>query len=285
MFGYSGMRTGANAEFVHGILDAMQAFDIELECFHTETGPGVYETAIRYDGAVAAADKAALFKNSIKEIAARNGCIATFMAKWNASLPGCGGHIHQSLWDAERKNNLFHDQSCPHGMSPLMRHYLGGQLALMPQLMPLVCPTVNSYKRLIPGTWAPTSASWGVENRTTALRVIPAGPKATRVEYRLAGADANPYLAMAAGLASGLYGVEHQIEPPAAVAANAYNDSLTRLPASLPEATRAMKESSTARELLGDEFVEHFVATREWEQRQFQAAVTDWEMERYFEVI
>lgn len=285
MFGYSVLRTGAYAEFLHTILDSMRAFDVELESFHTETGPGVYETAIRYDTALRAADKAALFKTAIKEIAARNGLIATFMAKWNTTLPGCGGHLHQSLWSNEEKRNLFFDASCPHKISPLMRHYIAGQLALMPEVTALICPTVNSYKRLVPGTWAPTAVSWGIENRTTALRAIPAGPKSTRVEYRLGGADGNPYLTMAAALATGLHGIERKLEPPPAVQANAYQDRLPPIPATLAEATGCLKGSAAMREWLGQEFVEHFVATREWELRQFQAAVTDWEMERYFEII
>lgn len=285
MFGYSVLRTGTHAEFLHTILDSMRAYDLDLEGFHTETGPGVYETAIRYDTALRAADKAALFKTAIKEIAARHGCIATFMAKWNASLPGCSGHLHQSLWDPEHKRNLFYDEACPNRISPLMRHYLAGQLALMPEVTTLVCPTVNSYKRLVPGTWAPTNVSWGVDNRTTALRAITSGAKSARVEYRLAGADGNPYLTMAASLATGLYGIEHKLEPPPPVEANAYQDRLPPLPATLAEATARLRESRAARQWLGEEFVEHFVATREWEVRQFNAAVTDWEMERYFEII
>ncbi len=285
MFGYSVLRTGTHAEFLHTILDSMRAFDLELEGFHTETGPGVYETAIRYDTALRAADKAALFKTAMKELAARNGCIATFMAKWNAGLPGCSGHLHQSLWDVDRKTNLFFDQTRSGAMSGLMRHYLAGQLELMPEVIALICPTVNSYKRLVPGTWAPTTVSWGVENRTTALRAIPAGPQSTRVEYRLAGADGNPYLAMAAALATGLYGIENKLEPPPAVTASAYQAQLPRLPGTLAEAAARLKASRAARECLGDDFVEHFVATREWEVRQFNAAVSDWELERYFEII
>lgn len=232
-----------------------------------------------------AADQAALFKSAIKEIAARHGYVATFMAKWMPSLPGCSGHLHQSLWDREGKRNLFYDSSCAHSISPLMCHYIGGQLALMREMMPLICPTINSYKRSVPDTWAPTTTSWGIENRTTAIRAIPAGQKATRVEYRLAGADANPYLAMAAALASGLAGIEQELDPPPPVRSNAYRDGLPPLPTSLHDAMQAMKQGAEARRWLGEECIEHFVATREWEVRQFQAAVTDWELERYFEII
>jgi glutamine synthetase len=286
MFGYSVLRTGAFSDLANGVIDAMRAFDVELEGYHTETGPGVYETAIKYDGVLRAADKAALFKTGIKQIAARNGLIATFMAKWNADLPGCSGHLHQSLWDTEHSNNLFYDANRPDGMSEVMKHYVAGQLRLMPELTAFICPTVNSYKRLVPGVWAPTNATWGIDNRTVALRaVLGPSPKSVRVEYRLAGADVNPYVAIAASLASGLYGIEHELELPEPVTANAYEANVRPLPRSLEEATAALKRSHTAKELLGEEFVDHFVRTRQWEVRQYQQAVTDWELERYFEII
>jgi len=286
MFGYSVLRTGVYSELAHTIVDAMRAFDVELEGFHTETGPGVYETAIKYDGALRTADKAALFKTGIKQIAARHGLVATFMAKWNQNLPGCSGHLHQSLWDSELKANLFHDPQGPDKMSNLMRQYIAGQLQLMPELAALICPTINSYKRLIPGVWAPTNTTWGIDNRTVALRVVLGpSPKSPRVEYRLAGADINPYLAIAASLASGLHGIEKKLELPPASGGNAYETDAQPLPKSLHEATKSLKQSRVARELLGEEFVDHYVRTREWEVRQYERAVTDWELERYFEII
>jgi glutamine synthetase len=286
MFGYSVLRTGAFSDLAHSVIDAMRAFDVELEGFHTETGPGVYETAIKYDDVLRAADKAALFKTGIKQIAARNGLIASFMAKWNAGLPGCSGHLHQSLWDADHKQNLFYDANNAGGMSELMQHYMAGQLQLMPELTALICPTVNSYKRLVPGVWAPTNATWGIDNRTVALRgVLGPSPKSVRVEYRLAGADINPYVAIATSLASGLYGIQHELELPEPVTADAYEAKARSLPRSLEEATALLKQSQTAKELLGEEFVDHFVRTREWEVRQYQHAVTDWELQRYFEII
>lgn len=286
MFGYSALRTGVLSDLAHGVIDAMRAFDVELEGFHTETGPGVYETAIKYDELLKAADKAALFKTGIKQIAARNGLIATFMAKWNPNLPGCSGHLHQSLWDREQKKNLFYDSQSSDRMSKLMQHYMAGQLKLMPELTALVCPTINSYKRLVPGVWAPTNATWGIDNRTVALRaVLGPSPKSVHVEYRLAGADINPYLAMAASLAAGLYGIEQKLELSEPVAANAYEVNAQPLPRSLEEATALLNESAVARDLLGEQFVDHYVRTREWEVRQYQRAVTDWELARYFEII
>jgi glutamine synthetase len=287
MFGYSAVRASSQADLVHAIFDGMAAYGVPLEGLHTETGPGVYETAIGYDEALTAADKAALFKTGVKEIAARRGKTATFMAKWNASLPGCSGHLHLSLWD-EGGSNAFHAPGELDGASRVARQFVAGQLALMPDLCAVVCPTVNSYKRLVPGTWAPTTASWGVENRTAAVRWIPGSVRSTRFEYRLAPADANPYLVLAAAIASGLWGIERGLEPEAPYPGNVYDAPAGRfaqLPPTLDQATIRLVESQPAHELLGDAFVSHFAATRMWEWRQFCAAVTDWELRRYLEII
>lgn len=285
MFGYSTVRASTYADLVHNIIDAMRDYDIELEGIHTETGPGVYETAIKYDEGVKAADKAALFKTGIKELAPRHNLIATFMAKWNADLPGCSGHVHQSLWDTDRKKNCFAGDE--HPLSDTARHYLGGLLKLLPAFTPFYCPNINSYKRAVPGVWSPINASWGIENRTCAIRAIPGNSgKSTRLENRVCGADTNPYLVMAVGLAAGLYGIENKIEPAEAIAGNAYTDeSLTMLPTSLSAAVTELRNSDIAREILGDTFVDHYLLIRDYEVRLYEKAVTNWELKRYFEVI
>src|SRR5262249_2752457 len=162
MFGYSWLREGQHSDFCHAMMDEMLAFDIPIEGLHTETGPGVYEAALRYDDALRMADKAALFKTAMKQICAKRGLSCTFMAKWNASLPGSSGHLHQSLWRDGK--NAFFDESDPLSLSAVARHYLGGQVALMPELTALYSPTINAYKRYVPGVWAPLTASWGAEN-------------------------------------------------------------------------------------------------------------------------
>ena len=283
MFGYSAVRASTYQELVHDIIQSMDAFDVPIEGIHTETGPGVYETAIRYSDGIAAADRGALFKNGIKEMAPRHDLVATFMAKWNADLPGCSGHVHQSLIDASGKN-LFASDDAP--ISDLAGSYLAGLLELMPAMTALFCPNINSYKRAVPGVWSPINVSWGIENRTTAVRAIPGNnAKATRLECRLPGADTNPYLVMAASLASGLYGIEQGLTPPDPVSGNAYEtEGLTPLPANLSEATALLKSNTAARKGLSDTFVDHFVMTREYEVRRYEKAVTDWELRRYFEV-
>jgi glutamine synthetase len=283
MFGYSWVRSSANAGLVHALVDGLDAFGVEIEGMHTETGPGVYETAIRYDDLERAADKAALFKTAVKEICARHGLTACFMAKWNATLPGCSGHLHLSLWDPAGEKSAFHEQG--RGETAILRHFLGGQLALMPELTALHWPTVNSYKRSVENTWAPTTATWGRENRTCAVRLIGDSPKSTRLEYRQPGADANPYVSMAAALAAGLWGIEHEVEPPAPCEGNGYAADAPPLPRTLKEAVELLRRSERAREILGEGFVDHFVRTREWEVRRFERAVTTWELERYLELV
>ncbi|QUM76268.1 glutamine synthetase [Moritella sp. 24] len=286
-FGYSMLRNSVHADLHHQIMSLGEEMDFPLESLHTETGPGVLEAAIAYDGAQDAADKAALFKTFIKVWAQRNGLMATFMAKWSADLPGQSGHIHISLKDKEG-NAVFHDPNNKHNMSDTQRHFLAGQQKYMPEFLSMIAPTVNSYSRMVPGLWAPLDATWGVENRTTALRVIPGSAKSQRIEYRLGSADANPYLALAAALASGLMGIEQKLEPHAQVKGNAYEQDHSEalsLPRTLFDAARKLKRSEVAKELFGQEFVQHYAATREWEECEFRKHVTDWELERYFEII
>lgn len=287
MFGYSILRTSQNSSFYYDLFNLLKAFDIPLEGLHTETGPGVYEAAISHDYVLPAADKAVLFKNAVKEIANMHGIMASFIAKWNENLPGCSGHIHQSLWDKDKSKNLFYSADNKNNMSDLLKHYLAGQLYCLPHILPMYAPTINSYKRLVEGAWAPTTVTWGIDNRTTAIRILHSSEKYTRLETRIPGSDSNPYLAMAASLASGLYGIKNKlplnIKP---TTGNGYQDKSNGvLPSNLFEATMAMKNSSVASDLFGGEFVEHFTQTRIWEWKQYSKAVTDWELKRYFEII
>lgn len=287
-YGYSMLRSSVHAEFYRDLLDLGEAMDFPIEGLHTETGPGVLEAAIAHDDALRAADKAALFKTFTKVLAQRSDWMATFMAKWSPDWPGQSGHMHTSLFDIETGKSVFYEEGKPHNMSDQMRWFVGGQQKLMPELLSLVACTVNSYSRLIPGFWAPTNATWGVENRTTALRVIPGSSKSQRVEYRIAAADINPYIALAACIGSGLWGIENKIEPTAPVTGNAYEQEFPAeltIPATLYEAAGRLRKSDAANSLFGEKFVEHYAQSREWEEREFRKAITDWEMQRYFEII
>ena len=288
MFGYSILRSSVHAELYHALLEDMAAFDCALEGLHTETGPGVLEAAIRHAPGLAAADKAALFKTFAKVLVQRAGMMATFMAKWNDDYPGQSGHIHLSLTDPDTGRNLFHAPGERFEMSGTMRRFVAGQVKYLPELLAMVCSTVNAYRRLVPGLWAPTASNWGVENRTTAIRVIPAGPEGQRSEFRIAPADANPYLALAAALASGLAGIEEALDPGEPVVCSA-DDAKTSeslaLPGSLAEASARLRSSALARRVFGDGFVEHHATTREAEERAFRRSVSDWDLARYFELI
>ena len=287
MFGYSWVREGQNQVLVDDILDTCAEYDIEVEGIHTETGPGVWEAALKYDDVVAAADKAALFKTTLKQICARHDLSVTFMAKWNADLPGSSGHLHQSLWDEHGQINLFAAAGSDN-LSDTGLHYLGGMLALAPELTALYSPFINSYKRYVPGVWAPLNASWGIENRTCAARVI-LGPSdsAARIEFRQTAADINPYVAMAACLASGLYGIENEIAPPpmASGDATSLGEPAQALPLTLEEAVHRLRASKAARKVLGDGFIDHDLRTRDWECRRYRTVVSEWELRRYFEAV
>lgn len=285
MFGYSLLRAARNNAFFNELFDLLGQFSIPIEGLHTETGPGVYEAAILYSDILEAGDRASLFKHAVKEIGMRHDIMPSFMAKWNENLPGCGGHIHQSLW--EGKTNIFHDKNDPHRMSAKMKSYLAGQLYCLPHILPMYAPNINSYKRLVEGAWAPTTLTWGKDNRTTAIRVIPGSEKSTRIEFRVPGSDVNPYLAMAACLASGIYGIENNLslDTPITVGNGYRNFDNGVLPRTLFEATTIMEKSDVAKELFGEKFVNHFTKTRHWEWNQFLQPVTNWEIKRYFEII
>ena len=288
MFGYSMIRNSVHAEFYHDLLDSMEDFDCSIEALHTETGPGVIEAAIRYARGLDAADRASIFKTFTKVFAQRADLMATFMAKWSNDYPGQSGHLHISLCETATGKNAFYAEGAPADMSETMRHFVAGQVRYMPELLAMVCSTINSYRRLVPGMWAPTAANWGVENRTTSVRVIPGGASAQRSEYRVAPADANPYLAEAAALASGLRGIEEGLELSDPVTGNGYEDpeSLTHpLPSTLREASDRLRASDMARSCFGDVFVDHYAGTRDWEDQEHRKAVTDWDLARYFEII
>ncbi len=286
-FGYSVIRNTTQASTYKNVLNLCEAMDFPLEGLHEETGPGVMEAAITYDKALESADKAALFKTFTKIALQNEGKMATFMARWHEKMAGQSGHIHLSLQDKKGKS-LFYDKSAANNMSTMMQNFVAGQQKLMPELLSMIAPTINSYKRLIPGFWAPTHASVGMDNRTCAIRIIPGNEKSQRLEYRIGAADANPYIILAAVIASGLWGVENQQTLGPMVKGNAYDQSLAddlELPKSLWQAAQSLRQSQMAKDYFGREFVDHYAASREWEHREFQKHISQWELNRYFEII
>lgn len=287
-FGYSMLRSSVHAELYHDLLAMCETMDFQLEGLHTETGPGVLEAAITVDEAGRAADKATLFKTFTKAWAQRREMMATFMSKWSNDYPGQSGHIHISLFDQKDGESAFYQNGGPYSMSQTLRHFIAGQQKYMPELCAMYAQTVNAYSRMVPGFWAPTDATWGVENRTTALRVIPGSAKSQRVEFRLGAADANPYIALAAALGSGLKGIEEGLIPGAQTKGNAYEQTFPEewaLPETLDVASYRLSQSAVAKDLFGEAFVKHYSETRRWESREFRKHITDWELQRYFEII
>jgi len=212
------------------------------------------------------------------------------MARWNLDYPGQSGHIHQSLYNLKTKKPLFYDSKREGGMSGLMENYVAGQVKYIKSFLSLAAPTINSYARLVKGFWAPTAATWGIDNRTTALRVISGGEKSQRVEFRVGSADANPYLAAAAIIGAGLLGIEEKLKLQKPIKGNAYEaqDSLPealQFPTNLRSSVENLRKSKEARKIFGEKFVEHYISTREWEVREYEKAVTDWQLKRYFEII
>jgi len=289
-FGYSILRSSIFSDLFSELMDYCSALDCPLESVHCETGPGVWEAAITYDQGMKAVDKASLFKTFTKVFFQKREMIATFMAKWSMDYPGQSGHCHQSVYDLKTGKNLFHDRQRHGGMSALMEQYVAGQKKYLQPFLAMFAPTINSYTRLVKGAWAPTAATWGIENRTTALRVIPGTEKSQRVEFRLGSADANPYLVAAGTIAAGILGIEQKLTLDAPIVGNAYEvqDDLPpelQLPGNLRDATRNFAASAEAREFFGQAFVEHFVSSREWECREYERHLNDWQLKRYFELI
>ncbi|HVA67421.1 MAG TPA: glutamine synthetase family protein [Elusimicrobiota bacterium] len=274
---------GAKEEFVIGeIRNLMEKSGIPVETSKGEWGPGQHEINLDYAPALEMADRHVIYKHGAKEIAMAKGVSLTFMAKFDARLAGSSCHIHASLWDAAGRKNLFWEGGKP---SRLFRHFLGGQMALAKELAYFYAPTVNSYKRYQSATFAPTAVAWARDNRTCGFRVV--GEKnSLRIENRIPGADANPYLAFAAAIGAGLHGIKKKIEPSAEFRGNAYESAaVPAVPKSLYKAIRLLEASKAAREIFGDEVFEHYLRTARAEQAAFDRGVTNWERERNFERI
>lgn len=288
-FGYSMLRATAQSELFTGLMDHCRALRMDLEGLHCETGPGVWEAALAASLGAEAADRANLFKTFSKAYLQKQGLMATFMAKWSMDHPGQSGHFHFSLLDGQG-GNRFQDRACAHGMSELQRQVVAGLQHCLGDYLALLAPTVNSYARLVRGAWAPTGATWGLDNRTAAIRVIGDGGASQRIECRVCGADANPYLAAAAVAACALHGIEEDLTLAPPVVGNAYQaeESLPdaqRFPGQLRAAADRLAGSRRARNLFGDAFVDHFVMSRHWECREYERTVNSWQLERYFEII
>ena len=270
---------GSLVEGVVGeIRSALLSAGIDVEAAGLEYGPAQIEITLSYGDALAAADDAVFFKTAVREIARQHGLRATFMAKPWAAESGNGFHMHQSLWSPDGTRNLFA------GNDKLALSYVAGLLDTARELQLLSAPTANSYKRIRLQSFAPTNVSWGIDNRTTATRVLLSEGGSSRVEYRAGAADANPYLIIAANIAAGLRGVAEGLQPPARVAGDAGDSDAPALPTDLAEAARLFESSPVAKELLGDDFHLAYRKLARHELAAWESAVTDWERDRYFDL-
>jgi len=265
------------------IRNEMTEARIPIEFSKGEAAPSQHEVNIRYDEVLESADRSVLFKHGAKEIAWQNGYGLTFMAKPYAEWTGSSGHLHISLWDGEKA--LFHDAAskAPYGMSDVMRWFLGGMMALQRELALFIAPNINSYKRYAVASWAPVNVVWGRDNRTTGFRIV-GDDSALHIENRFPGGDMNAYLAYAAEIGAGLYGIENKIEPPAEYKGNGYvATGCDRMPRALYEAVAELEKSKAAVEIFGQDVVDHYLNAARVERDAYDAAVHAWDRERYLE--
>jgi glutamine synthetase len=260
--------------FLREVRTSMKTAGMVVESSKGEAWAGQHEINFRFADALKAADDHVVYKTGIKEIAFQRGCSVTFMAKPHHDWVGSSCHIHSSLWQDGKAAFA--------GESDVFKHYLAGQIACAADLAVFIAPTINSYKRYAAGSWAPTTLAWGYDNRTCGFRIVGHGP-ALRAETRIPGADANPYLAFAALLAAGLYGIEQKLELGPALEGNAYISDAERFPHAMRQAIARLEQSTVARQLLGDEVIDHYLNYARTEQELFDKTVTGYERERMFE--
>jgi glutamine synthetase len=284
---YHILATTMEEGIVRQIRNHMNAVGVPVEGSKGEWGYGQEELNLAYAEPVEMADRHVLYKHAAKEIAALNGVALTFMAKWSEQQAGSSFHLHSSLWDSAGRP-VFWDERQPLGMSETFQRYLAGQLAYTHELMYFYAPFVNSYKRYREGTFAPIRLVWGHDNRTCGLRVI-GEHSSLRVENRVPGADANPYLAFAATIAAGIAGIQRQMELPEMFTGDAYEADqrrpVPRVPGALHEAIHTLEQSQLARSAFGEQVVAHYLNAAREEQAAYDRAVTSWELDRYFERI
>jgi len=281
---YHIFQTTKEEPVLRAMRNGLEGAGIPVENSKGEWGPGQEELNIRYTDALQMADRHVIMKNAMKEIAHAEGHAITFMAKWNYDLAGSSCHVHLSLVDSETGQNVFHDPSAPMGMSTIMQHFVAGQLEHAREITYFLAPYINSYKRFQEATFAPTRAVWSRDNRTAGFRLCGEGSKSIRCECRIGGADLNPYLAFAALIAAGLDGMERELELEPAFVGDAYAGAdLREIPKTLREATDLLRGSTFLRTAFGDNVLDHYVHTAEWEQSEYDRRVTDWELRRGFE--
>lgn len=279
---YHILQTSKEEPVMQRLRNALYAAGIPVENSKGEAEAGQEELNIRYSDALACADHHTLAKQATKEIAWQQGRAASFLPKWHADRVGSASHIHLSLW--KDGSNAFHDPAGTYGMSPLMHQFMAGMIHYAPEYTVFLAPYINSYKRFMKGTFAPTKTAWSVDNRTAGFRLCGDGTKAVRVECRIPGSDINPYLAQAALLAAGIKGIEDNMTLADPAAGDLYNDeTVAEVPSTLRAAIEKFRDSAMLKDAMGDGVISHYTRCAEWEQEAFDNAVTQWEVARGFE--
>ncbi|MEO8744136.1 MAG: glutamine synthetase family protein [Candidatus Dormiibacterota bacterium] len=282
---YSLSELGGFDAFVRALAPALEALGVELSAVHTEAGPGLLELNLGARPALRAADDAALTKMAVKDLASTMGLRASFLAKTATGEEGSSGHVHLSCWSDGANAFRATDKS---RLPAVLRSAVAGVLEHLPAASLLLNPTINSYKRLVPGWFAPVNASWGVENRSCAVRAIVREdhPELCRLECRRPGADANPYLAIAAVAASAADGIKRKLTPPEPIVGDAYSRTdLVELPGTLESALRAFESDLVLRQALDERFSDYYAISRAWEVKAFRETVTEWEKDRYMRTV
>ena len=281
---YHIFQTTKEEDVMRAIRNGLHGSGIAVENSKGEAEAGQEEVNIRYSGALQTADEHSIVKNACKEIAWQRGSALTFLAKWSHDRAGSSCHVHQSLCSTKDAEPLFHDPSAEHGMSELMRWYVAGQLEHFEEIMLFLAPFVNSYKRFVAGTFAPTRAVWSLDNRTAGFRLCGKDSKSVRIECRIGGSDLNPYVALAALLAAGIDGIKNKTELPPAFVGDAYKSKRQKeIPRTLRDATRAAAKSKMLAGAFGEDVLEHYCHAARREQEEYDRVVTDWEIARGFE--
>ena len=276
------------AEFFNEMIEAVEHMGIPVEAAHWELAPGFAELVPAYSEGMRAADNAVIYKTFAKAFALRRNMLLSFMARYDAETDGSSCHVHVSLRNKDGEHVLY-DPAKPGSISDVMRYFIGGMQVKMPEVLLMMAPNINSFKRYVPDIFAPVASTWGIDNRTTSLRIISGSAAEQRIENRVPGADVNPYLAIACTLATGLWGIENQVEPTEETKGNLYADLANvpdglRFPATLSEAVEKFRQSTFAKEWFGGEFVRIFAENRGEHNLEYRRAVTDWELRRYLEL-
>ena len=280
---YMIFQTSKEENFNQELRNSLMDSGVYVECTKGEAAPGQQEINVVYTDALNMADNHILIKNAVKEIAYKNNRAASFMAKYNKDVCGSSCHIHNSLFSAKSKKNIFYDSKDSLGMSKIFKSYVAGQILFLRDLSIFLAPNVNSYKRFQEGSFAPTTAAWGLDNRTAGFRLAGNG-NSIRIECRVPGADVNPYLAFSSLILAGLYGIENNLKLENPLKGNIYQNKKAKIvPGTLREAIEIAKKSKLLPKIFLPDVLEHYIHSAQWEQSEYDKSVNDWEHKRYFE--